>query len=241
MTNTLAELTAADVERQKLQKHFGRFDILFFLICTIVGVDTIATVAAAGGEAFTWMMIYAVVFFIPQALLFSELGTAFPQEGGPYYWTRLAFGHLAGAVNNFLYWITNPVWIGGTLAISCIGAIEVFFNNGNTLPTAVWYIVALVFVWTSIIAAITSFSVGKWVPTAGAYARFPSRLSSPCTAATWRSAARPACPGPGSSSATPVPCCSSCACSPRARPGSWARTEPWPCPATTGRGRARSA
>jgi glutamate:GABA antiporter len=69
--------------------------------------------------------------------LFSELGTAFPQEGGPYYWTRLAFGHLAGAVNNFLYWITNPVWIGGTLAISCIGAIEVFFNNGNALPTAV--------------------------------------------------------------------------------------------------------
>jgi glutamate:GABA antiporter len=172
MSNTLTELTVADVERQKLQKHFGRFDILFFLICTIVGVDTIATVAASGGEAFTWMMIYAVVFFVPQALLFSELGTAFPQEGGPYYWTRLAFGHLAGAVNNFLYWITNPVWIGGTLAISCIGAVEVFFNNGNALPTAVWYIVALVFVWTSIVAAITSFSVGKWVPTAGAYARF---------------------------------------------------------------------
>jgi amino acid transporter len=172
MTNTVDELTVADVERQKLQKHFGRFDILFFLICTIVGVDTIATVAQGGGESFTWMMVFAVIFFVPQAFLFAELGAAFPQEGGPYYWTRLAFGHLAGAVNNFLYWITNPVWIGGTLAISCIGAVEVFFNNGNALPTAVWYIVALVFVWASIVAAITSFSVGKWVPTAGAYARF---------------------------------------------------------------------
>ena len=140
MTDTLDTLTVADVERQKLQKHFGRFDILFFLICTIVGVDTIATVAQGGGEAFTWMMIFAVVFFVPQALLFSELGTAFPQEGGPYYWTRLAFGHLAGAVNNFLYWITNPVWIGGTLAITCIGAVQVFFNHGNTVPTAVFYI-----------------------------------------------------------------------------------------------------
>src|SRR6476661_9990661 len=160
MTDTLAPVTVADVERQKLQKHFGRFDILFFLICTIVGVDTIATVAQGGGEAFTWMMVFAVVFFVPQALLFSELGAAFPQEGGPYYWTRLAFGHLAGAVNNFLYWITNPVWIGGTLAISCIGAVAVFFDN------------ALSFVWLSIVAAITSFSVGKWVPTAGAIARF---------------------------------------------------------------------
>src|SRR6266567_873700 len=153
MTDTVDTLTVADVERQKLQRHFGRFDILFFLICTIVGVDTVANVAQGGGQAFTWMMIFALVFFIPQALLFSELGTAFPQEGGPYYWTRLAFGHLAGAVNNFLYWITNPVWIGGSLTISCIGAIQVFFNHGNSLPTAVFY-------------------VGKWLPTAGAFARF---------------------------------------------------------------------
>jgi len=172
MTDTLETVTVADVERQKLQKHFGRFDILFFLICTIVGVDTIATVAQGGGEAFTWMMVFAVAFFVPQALLFAELGAAFPQEGGPYYWTRLAFGHLAGAVNNFLYWITNPVWIGGTLAISCIGAVEVFFNNGNTVPTPLFYVIALAFVWLSIVAAITSFSVGKWLPTAGAFARF---------------------------------------------------------------------
>ena len=173
MTDTLDTLTAAAVvERQKLQRHFGRFDILFFLICTIVGVDTIATVARGGGQAFAWMMIFAVMFFVPQALLFSELGAAFPQEGGPYYWTRLAFGHLAGAVNNLLYWITNPVWIGGTLTISCIAAVEVFFNHGATVSTPVWYLIALAFVWLSIVAAITSFSVGKWLPTAGAFARF---------------------------------------------------------------------
>jgi amino acid transporter len=172
MADTLDFTVAATTETEKLQRHFGRFDILFFLICTIVGVDTIATVAQGGGQAFTWMMVFAVVFFVPQALLFAELGTAFPQEGGPYLWTRLAFGHLAGAVNNFLYWITNPVWIGGSLTISCIGAVQVFFDHGQTLPTAVWFIVALVFVWLSIVAAILSFSVGKWLPTAGAFARF---------------------------------------------------------------------
>ena len=168
----LQELDFAAEESAKLQRHFGRFDILFFLICTIVGVDTIATVAQGGGEAFTWMMVFALIFFVPQALLFAELGAAFPQEGGPYLWTRMAFGHLAGAVNNFLYWITNPVWIGGSLTISCIGAVEVFFHHGSSLPTVAWYIVALAFVWISIIAAIMSFSVGKWLPTAGAWARF---------------------------------------------------------------------
>jgi len=172
-TDSLDTMTAAAaLERQKLQRHFGRFDILFFLICTIVGVDTIATVAQGGGQAFTWMMVFAVVFFVPQALLFAELGSAFPQEGGPYLWTRLAFGHLAGAVNNFLYWITNPVWIGGSLTITCITAVEVFFDHGANVSTVVWFVIALVFVWLSIVAAITSFSVGKWLPTAGAMARF---------------------------------------------------------------------
>ncbi len=169
---TVATTTAAAAERAKLQRHFGRFDILFFLICTIVGVDTIASVASSGGEAFTWMLILAILFFVPQALLFAELGSAFPQEGGPYYWTRLAFGHLVGAVNNFLYWITNPVWIGGTLAGACVGAIEVFFNSGKQVSTPVFYIIALVFVWVSILAAIMSFSKAKWLPTAGAFARF---------------------------------------------------------------------
>jgi amino acid transporter len=163
---------AALVERRKLKKHFGRFDIFFFLICTIVGVDTIGTVAASGGEAFTWMVVFAVVFFVPQALLFSELGTAFPQEGGPYLWTRMAFGHLIGAINNFLYWVTNPVWLGGTLSISAITAIQVFFNHGDNFSTPVFFLIGVVFIWTGVLAAVLSFGVGKWLPTAGAFARF---------------------------------------------------------------------
>lgn len=167
-----AFVSPAFEESSKLRRHFGRFDILFFLICTIVGVDTIASVASSGGEAFTWMIILALIFFIPQALLFAELGTAFPQEGGPYLWTRLAFGHLAGAVNNFMYWVTNPVWLGGTLAISAITAIEVFFNGGKALSTFWLYVVALTFIWTAVLAAVLSFRVGKWITTVGAFSRF---------------------------------------------------------------------
>jgi amino acid transporter len=160
------------VERSKLQRHFGRFDILFFLICTIVGVDTIASVASAGGEAFTWMVVLAVAFFVPQALLFAELGSAFPQEGGPYLWTRLAFGHLAGAINNFLYWVTNPVWLGGTLAISAVAALQAFFNGGEDYPTVWVYVISLVFIWLAVLAAVLSFQIGKWITTVGAFARF---------------------------------------------------------------------
>lgn len=174
-------LAPAARESSKLKRHFGRFDILFFLICTIVGVDTIASVASAGGEAFTWMVVLAVFFFVPQALLFAELGSAFPQEGGPYIWTRMAFGHLAGAINNFLYWVTNPVWLGGTLAAAAAYALQIFFHAGRDWPTLAiggyefpwaFYLITVPFIWVAVLAAVLSFRVGKWITTVGAFSRF---------------------------------------------------------------------
>jgi amino acid transporter len=167
------QATEAEVtEKAKLKKHFGRFDILFFLVCTIVGVDTIGSVASYGAEAFTWMALIAAIFFIPSALLFAELGTSFPEEGGPYLWVRLAFGRMVGAVNNFLYWVTNPVWLGGTLAVVAATTFSTFFLNSQDMATAPYYLFTLVFVWVGVLSAILSFRVGKWIPTVGAWSRF---------------------------------------------------------------------
>jgi glutamate:GABA antiporter len=162
---------AQSVESAKLQKHFGRFDILFFLVCTLVGLDTIGSVANKGPTAFFWLIVLAVIFFFPYAMLTAELGVLIPEEGGCYVWSRMAFGRLIASVNNFLYWITNPVWIGGSLAITGFATFSQFFLNGS--QSNVWfYTFGLLFVWISIVAAILSFEVGKWLPTIGAYARF---------------------------------------------------------------------
>jgi hypothetical protein len=86
--------TTADAlqEKRKLRRHFRRFDIFFYLICTVVTLDTIGAVASNGAQGFTWLVFLGIFFFLPYALSIAELGSAFPQEGGPYVWTRLAFG-----------------------------------------------------------------------------------------------------------------------------------------------------
>src|SRR4051794_19836762 len=94
---------AALEEKAKLQQHFGRFDMLFFLICTLVGVDTIGAVAANGAQGFTWLIFLGVFFFLPYALLTAELGSTFSEEGGPYVWPRLAFGRFVAALNSIIY------------------------------------------------------------------------------------------------------------------------------------------
>ena len=84
--------TAALEEKAKLQKHFGRFDMFFFLLCTLVGLDTLGAVASNGARAFTWLAFLGIFFFIPYALLTAELGSTFREEGGAYIWVKLASG-----------------------------------------------------------------------------------------------------------------------------------------------------
>lgn len=172
ITSTQFDSSDAAAEKAKLQKHFGRADIFFFLVCTLVGVDGLGTLATQGGSGFTWLIVSVILFAVPSALILSELGAAYTEEGGPYVWVRLAFGHLAGAVNNFFYWVTNPVWMGGTLVGTAIGGLIVFVNDGNSWGKTPTIIFGVVFIWLGVLFAILSFKVGKWVATIGAIARF---------------------------------------------------------------------
>ena len=162
--------SAALGEKAKLRKHFSRFDIFFFLICTIVGVDTLGQVAQNGAQGFLWLIFLAIFFFIPYGLLTAELGAAFTEEGGAYIWTRMAWGRLTAGINAIFYWFSNPVWIGATLALLAIAAIQTYiwhFDDGSWA----YYVVGLIYIWFSVWSAILSFGVGKWIPTIGAWCR----------------------------------------------------------------------
>jgi amino acid transporter len=160
--------TAALEEKAKLRKHFGRFDMFFFLLCTLVGLDTLGAVASNGAQGFTWLAFLGVFFFIPYALLTAELGSTFHEEGGPYVWMKLAFGRFTAAIGSVLYWLSNPIWLGGSLTITAVTTFSTFFTPLNGVGK---YLFALAFIWFAVWAAILSFSVGKWIPTIGAWVR----------------------------------------------------------------------
>ena len=140
---------AAIEEKAKLQKHFGRFDIFFFLICTLVGLDTLGAVSNDGAQAFTWLVFLGVFFFVPYALLAAELGSAFTEEGGAYIWVKLAFGRFTAAINSVLYWLSNPIWLGGTLTILAVTTFGDFFTPLTGIwPLAVLLGIGVLFYWS---------------------------------------------------------------------------------------------
>ena len=157
-------------EKAKLQKNFRRFDMLFFTVCALVGLDTLGQVSSWGVATFTWLILLAVFFVVPYALVMAELGSAFTQEGGPYEWMKMSFGRLPAGIGSVLYWVTNPLWVGGSLAFIATAAWSDHIHTIGT-KTAGDYAFKIIFIWIAIGVAIVSLRYGKWIPNVGAMIR----------------------------------------------------------------------
>ena len=173
-TTTLTPRSAASdvlVEKRKLKKSLIRWDLLLFTVTALVGIDTLGQATSFGTQTLFWLVFLSVFFLIPYGLITSELGTRFPVEGAVYEWVRLAFGHLAGAVTAVMYWVSNPIWLGGTLAVTAIAAMDALWGTSVGGNTALAIIVGLLFIWIAITMNILSLRQMKWVPNLGAVVR----------------------------------------------------------------------
>ena len=179
------EQTALAAQQQThLRRTLGRADIVFFIVAAVISIDTIGLMASGGGEGVVWASFLALAFLVPYALVFSETSAAFPAEGGAYHWVKLASGRAWASVAVVLYWITNPIWLGGSLAFIAAGAWSqyVVTTEEGSLGD---YAFKLVFVWAAIVLAIISLKRGKRVINAGAVAKLLVLLSLCLTAAVY--------------------------------------------------------
>src|SRR2546427_3096309 len=182
MEASLREVTSSATleEKKKLRKEFRYLDMIFYTVAALIGLDGIGAFAVNGAQALTWLVISAITFLFPYGLLTAELGSTFTQEGGVYEWCKMAGGRFFAALAAMLYWISNPLWVGGTLAVTAIAAIATFFAGspdaqigGSVVTNTIFRIVvALIFIWGVTWSAILSFRVGKWLSVFGSYAKF---------------------------------------------------------------------
>ncbi|MCW3007464.1 MAG: family permease [Solirubrobacterales bacterium] len=154
-------------QKQHLVKTLGRFDMIFFTVAVIVGLDLIGQAASNGYQAFTWTVVLVLLFLVPYGLVMAEVGSAFTAEGGPYEWVKLAMGRFTAGLNTIFYWVTNPLWVGGSLAF--IGTEAWSSGISHIGSGGFWdYLFKFAFIWLTISSAIISFKIGKWIPTLGA-------------------------------------------------------------------------
>jgi APA family basic amino acid/polyamine antiporter len=94
-------------------------------------------------------------------LVFAELSRAVPGSGGPFAYTREAFGDLAGFTVAWGYWVS--VWVGNAaIATGAIGYAGQFFPwmVGTPLQTA---LSTLAFVWAFTLVNCAGIRAAGWV------------------------------------------------------------------------------
>src|SRR3974377_2338900 len=78
---------------------------------------------------------------IALALLFAALSRRLPADGGPYAYSRVAFGNRLGFANAWSYWIT--AWAGNAaIAVGWVLYVEVFINKGHAKGWSVLLVLA---------------------------------------------------------------------------------------------------
>jgi amino acid transporter len=84
---------------------------------------------------------------------------------------RLSYGHFAGAVVGVLYWLSNPIWLGGTLTATAIAALDALWGSSFSGNQGAEVVIGFLFIWTAVTMNILSLRYMKWVPNLGAIVR----------------------------------------------------------------------
>jgi APA family basic amino acid/polyamine antiporter len=138
-----ASATAAD-------PGFGLPVAVSLIIGSIIGVGifNLPTSLAGYGPITLVSMALTTVGALALALLFASLSRRIPADGGPYAYSRAAYGNTLGFFNAWSYWIT--AWAGNAaIATGWVLYVEEFVNKGHNK-------------WGSIVLVL----IGLWLPAA---------------------------------------------------------------------------
>jgi APA family basic amino acid/polyamine antiporter len=114
------------------ERGFGLTVAIALIMGSIIGVGVfnLPTSLAIYGPISLVSMGLTTVGALALALLFAALSRRLPADGGPYAYSRVAFGNRLGFANAWSYWIT--AWAGNAaIAVGWVLYVEVFVNKGH--------------------------------------------------------------------------------------------------------------
>jgi amino acid transporter len=155
--------------KQQLRRVMGFWDVLLFCIATVLGPRWIAAAARNGQSSISLWILAALLFFVPTAFVVVELSTRFPEEGGLYVWTKMAFGDFHGFVAGWTYWTYTIFYFPGLLLASAAmasyvgGSGTAWLAKNQTFLVCGSLVLLIVAVWLNIIG----LHIGKWLQNAG--------------------------------------------------------------------------
>ncbi|MGZ9584738.1 tyrosine-tyramine antiporter [Paenibacillus marinisediminis] len=138
-------------------------------------VRSVPTLAITGWTQIFYMLVAAILFALPIALMSAELSTGFPEEGGPQVWVKNALGEKWGFVTSWLLWV--QMFFGMVMVSSTVGVLLGYVINKPELSSNNYFIFALILIsyWGVTILNLKFDMVkiaGNWGSVIGVYIPF---------------------------------------------------------------------
>ena len=137
----------AGTNRPKLKRSLGLSMATALVVGNMVGSGVFGLPSALAGTGpialLAWVFTGAGAILL--ALVFANLGRAYPRTGGPYAYTRIAFGDFAGFWTAWGYWIA--AWAGNAaIAVIFVSYASVFWPSLAT-NNALAFALGLSVIW----------------------------------------------------------------------------------------------
>ena len=161
---------AEDPHRPK--RVLGFRDLLLFYVVTGISLRWIATAASAGPSSIVIWLGAWLTFYTPLALSVIELSSRYPNEGGIYVWSKLAFGDFAGFITAWCYWACNLPYFPAVLYFAASNALYMRHDAWTHLgsSTTFFIIFSLIALAVATLMNLVGLDVGTWLHNLGALA-----------------------------------------------------------------------
>ena len=208
MSSLADTVPRAPKAKPRLKRSIGLWMATALVVGNMVGSGIFTLPAVLSGEAGPASIIALVFTGIGAmllALVFANLGRAYPKTGGPYHYARRAFGDFVGFQTAWAYWIA--AWVGNAaIAVAFAGYLGVFWGDVNTKNwLAIWLFTFVNIIgaretgWAQVVTTVLKFvplavigivglfyiKSGNFTPFAPAKGGFDWHINAAATLALW--------------------------------------------------------
>jgi glutamate:GABA antiporter len=147
-----------------------KLSTLSLIMINIIAIDNLRSIPFSGKLGLSLLSYYglaAILFFIPTALVATELATAWPNKGGIYVWIKEALGEFGGFMAIWLQWVYNVIWYPTILTFVAANIASIIDPSLATNHIYTWIVITSLF-WLCTFANYLGLNLSSSISTIGA-------------------------------------------------------------------------
>ncbi len=152
--------------RPKIRRTITVFTLAMINVAAIGSVKNWPVTAEYGFSSIFYLLLAALIFFIPVSLVCAELATGWPKSGGVFVWVKEAFGHRTGFLAIWLLWAENAIWYPTILSFIA-ATVAYIFDPALSSNTTFTLTIILASFWVATLVNLLGMKISGWISTYG--------------------------------------------------------------------------